>query len=63
MIRRVQEDIRVTCKDYCDNRHDDFKVNDWAERGKTKLQRLQDDAARVRQSVSVLPARQLCVLG
>lgn len=56
MIRRVQEDIRFVSTDWWDSEHDIddipvIPVNRWAERGDSKLKRLEDDASRARQSV------------
>lgn len=51
MIRRVQEDIRLVCMDCCDYRSDILPLDRWAERSKSKLKRLEDDASRIRKSV------------
>lgn len=51
MVRRVQEDTRLVCLDYF--RGDkSATVEAWAKRGRSKLKRLEEDAVRVRRSVS-----------
>lgn len=53
MIRRVQEDARLVCMDvYYDTTLDNLTSNSWAERGRSKVKRLENDASRVRQAVS-----------
>lgn len=55
MIRRVQEDMRLVCLDYFESRPHGLKVkhvDGWAQRGKSKLKRLEHDATMIRKSVS-----------
>lgn len=51
MIRRVHEDMRLTCLERLSNRSE---LDRWAERSEIKLRRLEDDATRVRKSVSYI---------
>lgn len=50
MIRRVHEDLRLLCMDRLKT-CEELELNRWAERGKSKLLLLEDDASRVRKSV------------
>lgn len=54
MIRRVYEDARLVCLDsiFEDTSNANSLVNAWAERGRSKLKRLENEAFRVRKSVS-----------
>lgn len=52
MIRRVQEDMRIVCVDmFLDESSDKSAADRWAEQGRSKRERLENDAYRVRQSV------------
>lgn len=56
MIRRVRQDAHLISIDWWDNNKDNIRenfnpVDRWAERGRLTLERLEDDAARVRKSV------------
>lgn len=53
MVRRVQEDARLVCLDnWFDNPENYSLVDSWVERGRSKLRRLENEALRVRESVS-----------
>lgn len=55
MIRRVQEDCRLVCLDsvFDNTAHSNhLVVNSWAEQGRSKLKRLENEALMVRDSVS-----------